>query len=154
AGDARGAVGAYLQALRADRHHPLAQAARARLGSPTLVRVTAAEGRRLAASARGDDLVSAWLLPGDGDAVGGVAKRRLRQALLADRATAPFLRLAQVPVERWPLWQAPLKRPDEMLLALGLWHEGATAVREHFPLSDPALAFTAALLLSRAGETH
>src|SRR5262249_19121340 len=138
AGDARGAVGAYLQALRADRHHPLAQAARARLDDPALLRVTAALGRRLAASARVHGLGSAWLLLGDGDDAGAVAKRRLRQALLADRATAPFLRLAQVPVERWPLWQAPLKRPDEMLLALGLWHEGATAVREHFPLADPA----------------
>ncbi|HZF10959.1 MAG TPA: lytic transglycosylase domain-containing protein [Thermoanaerobaculia bacterium] len=152
--DSRGAVGAYLQVLRADLHHPLARAAVARLNSLSLLRVTAAEGRRLAASSRVDDLGAAWLLLGDDDVVGAVAKRKLRQALLADRITAPFLRLAEVPVERWPLWQAPLQRPDEMLLALGLWHEGAPAVREHFPLADPALAYTAATLLARAGETH
>jgi soluble lytic murein transglycosylase len=153
-GDLRGAVGAYLFTLRADLHHPLARSARARLGSPALARATAAEGRRLTASARADDLVSAWLLLGDADPVGAVAKRKLRQALLADRGTAPFLRLAEVPVERWPLWQAPLRRPDEMLLALGLWKEGASAVRQHFPLADPALAFTAALHLAKAGETR
>ncbi|HEV7518616.1 MAG TPA: transglycosylase SLT domain-containing protein, partial [Thermoanaerobaculia bacterium] len=153
-GDLRGAVGAYLDALRADLHHPLSQAAVARLGTPVLARATAAEGRRLAASRRAEDLVSAWLLLGDDDPVGAVAKRRLRQALAADKGTAPFLRLAEVPIERWPLWQAPLKRPEEMLLALGLWHEGAPAVREHFPLADPSLAFTGALALARAGETR
>ena len=31
----------------------------------------------------------------------------------------------------------PLARPEEMLLALGVWHEGAPAMRAHFPLSDP-----------------
>jgi soluble lytic murein transglycosylase len=154
AGDLRGAVGAYLGALRADLHHPLSQSARARLGSPALARVTAAEGRRLAASRRTEDLAAAWLLLGDDDAVGTVAKRKLRQALAADKGTAPYLRLAEVPVERWPLWQAALRRPDEMLLVLGLWHEGAPAVRQHFPLADPALAFTGALALSHAGETH
>jgi soluble lytic murein transglycosylase len=154
AGDLRGAVGAYLGALRADLHHPLSRAALARLDTPPLARAAAAEGRRLAASPRPDDLVSAWLLLGDDDPVGTVAKRKLRQALLADKIAAPYLRLAEVPVERWPLWQATLKRPDEMLLALGLWHEGAPAVRQYFPLADPALAFTGALVLSRAGETR
>jgi soluble lytic murein transglycosylase len=153
-GDLRGAVGAYLFALRFDLHHPLARSARARLSSPSLARVTAAEGRRLSASPRADDLVSAWLLLGEDDPVGAVAKRKLRQALLADHSTAPFLRLAEVPVERWPLWQAPLGRPEEILLALGLWREGAPAVRQYFPLADPALAFTAALHLAHVGETH
>jgi soluble lytic murein transglycosylase len=153
-GDLRRAVGAYLGALRADLHHPLSQSALVRLASPPLARATAAEGRRLAASSRADDLVSAWLLLGDSDPVGAVAKRKLRQSLAADRGTAPFLRLAEVPVERWPLWQSPLTSPEEMLLALGLGHEGAPVVRAYFPLSDPSLAFTGALLLSRAGETR
>jgi peptidoglycan lytic transglycosylase len=154
AGNLRGAVAAYLAALRADLHHPLSRAALVRLGSPALARTAAAEGRHLAASPRADDLAAAWILLGEESSAGAGAKRKLRQALLADRATAPYLRLAAVPVERWPLWQAPLDKPAELLLALGLWQEGAAAVREHFPLSDPALAFTAALLLARSGETR
>ncbi|MFP5289079.1 MAG: lytic transglycosylase domain-containing protein, partial [Thermoanaerobaculia bacterium] len=42
--------------------------------------------------------------------------------------------------------------PEERLLALGILHEGAPAVLRHFPLSDPALAYTGSQLLSRAGE--
>jgi len=39
-----------------------------------------------------------------------------------------------------------------MLLALGIWHEGAPAIGEHFPLSDPSLAFTGGTLLARGGD--
>ena len=72
--------------------------------------------------------------------------------LAADRIAAPYLRLAEVPVRRWPLWRGELERPEEMLLALGLWQDGAPAVRDHFPLSNPSLAFTGGLLLARGGE--
>jgi soluble lytic murein transglycosylase len=147
------AVARYLDVLRADPYHPLARAARARLASETLARVTAAEGRRLAAAGRVDDLYGAWLLlGGDPGGAGRAAQRRLEQLLLADRRAAPFLRLAEVPVRRWPLWDQPLARPEEALLALGAWHEGAPAVRDLFPLSDPSLAFTGGLLLARGGE--
>ncbi|HEY0514998.1 MAG TPA: transglycosylase SLT domain-containing protein [Thermoanaerobaculia bacterium] len=145
------AVARYLEVLRTDPHHPLARAARTRLAAEPLARIAAAEGRRLAAAGGIADLHGAWLLLGD-DPAGRAAQRRLEQALLADRATAPYLRLAQVPVRRWPLWRAPLVRPAEMLLALGAWHQGAPAIRANFPLSDPALAFTGALLLARGGE--
>jgi soluble lytic murein transglycosylase len=60
--------------------------------------------------------------------------------------------LAEVPVRRWPLWDGDLTRPEEMLLALGIWHDAAPAVSVHFPLSDPSLAFTGGLLLERGGE--
>jgi soluble lytic murein transglycosylase len=39
-----------------------------------------------------------------------------------------------------------------MLLALGLWHDGAPVVRTHFPLSDPSLAYTGCRLLVSGGE--
>jgi soluble lytic murein transglycosylase len=149
------AVARYLDVLRADPYHPLARAARARLAGEPLARLTAAEGRRLAAAGRADDLYGAWLLLGGGGDPGGAgraAQRRLEQILLADRRAAPFLRLAEVPVRRWPLWNEPLARPEEALVALGVWHEGAPAVRDLFPLSDPSLAFTGGLLLARGGE--
>ncbi|HEX5758805.1 MAG TPA: lytic transglycosylase domain-containing protein, partial [Thermoanaerobaculia bacterium] len=59
-----------------------------------------------------------------------------------------------VPVERWPLWDEPLGLPEELLLGLGLWREGAPAIPERFPPVDPSLALTGATLLARAGETR
>ncbi|HEY2289134.1 MAG TPA: transglycosylase SLT domain-containing protein, partial [Thermoanaerobaculia bacterium] len=56
------------------------------------------------------------------------------------------------PVRSWPLWDKPLTKPEEMLLALGVWHSDSAAIRTHFPLSDPPLGFTGALLLARGGD--
>jgi soluble lytic murein transglycosylase len=147
------AVAAYLEALRADLYHPLSRAAATRLAVEPLAGEARTAGRRLAGSRRAQDLFDAWLLLGPNDAAGRLAEKRLRALLLADPATAPFLRMSEVPIEAWPLWTATLRRPEEMLLALGVWHEGAPAVREHFPPSDPALALTGSLLLARTGET-
>ena len=149
--DLRGAVLRYVDLLRADPNHPLARSARARLDSAPLARVADAEGRRLASSRLATDVYAAWLLLGD-DPAGQSARRKLEQMLAADRSTAPYLRLAEVPVRRWPLWRGGIARPEEMLLALGLWQDGAPAVRDHFPLSNPSLAFTGGLLLARGGE--
>jgi soluble lytic murein transglycosylase len=147
----RVAVARYLEVLRTDSHHPLARAAQARLAAAPLARPAEAEGRSLAASRTLDDVYGAWLLLGGG-AAGEATQRKLERMLLADRLAAPYLRLAEVPVRRWPLWKADLSTPEEMLLALGLWQEGSPAVREHFPLSDPSLGFTGGLLLARGGE--
>lgn len=146
------AVSAYLDALRLDLWHPLSQAALRRLAAPSLARAAESEGRRLAKASDPASLYGAWILLGSDDPAGLAARRRLREVLLADRITKPFLRLYQVPVESWPLWKKSLNRPEETLLALGLWSEGATAVRTHFPASDPALAYTGSLLLARYGE--
>jgi|GEM_PF-492430 len=147
------AVTAYLAALRADLYHPLSRAAAARLAVEPLAGEARTAGRRLAASRHVQDLYDAWLLLGPRDPDGQLAERRLRTQLLADPATAPFLRMSEVPIDSWPLWTATLHRPQEMLLALGVWHDGAPAVREHFPPAEPALALTGSLLLARTGET-
>ncbi|MFL6262249.1 MAG: transglycosylase SLT domain-containing protein [Thermoanaerobaculia bacterium] len=145
------AVARYLDVLRADPGHPLARAARTRLAAEPLARAAAAEGRRLAGSGHPNDVYGAWLLLGN-DPAGRVAQRRLEQMLLADRRAAPFLRLAEVPVRRWPLWDRTLSKPEEMLLALGVWHGGAAAIGSYFPLSDPPLGFTGARLLAQGGD--
>lgn len=85
--------------------------------------------------------------------MGRTARGKLLALLTADQAASPFLRLAAVPVRKWPLWQGSLDRPEEVLLALGIWHEGAPAVAEHFPASVPSLALTGSRLMARAGET-
>lgn len=149
--DLRGAVLRYVDLMRTDPDHPLVRSARARLESAPLARVADAEGRRLASSHLMTEVYDAWLLL-DGSPPGKDVQRKLEQMLAADRSAAPYLRLAEVPVRRWPLWKSELDSPEEMLLAMGLWHDGAPAVRAHFPLSNPSLAFTGALLLARGGE--
>lgn len=152
-GDAPAAVASYLEAMRLDLYHPLSQAARDRLGRlEPLARAAAAEGRRLAASSKFEDLYGAWLLLGNATETGKSTWFRVRNALLADPKRAPLVKLIEVPVRAWPLWEAPLRRPEEKLLALGILHEGAPAVRQHFPVSEPSLAFTGSRLLSRGGE--
>jgi soluble lytic murein transglycosylase len=148
----RRAVARYVEVLRSDPQHPLARAARERLAVEPLARAAAAEGRSLAASNNPGDVYSAWLLLDAGDPARDAAQRKLERMLSADRFAAPYLRLAEVPVRRWPLWKADLSQPEETLLALGVWHEGAAAVREHFPLSQPSLAFTGGQLLARGGD--
>ena len=147
------AVTAYLAALRADLYHPLSRAAATRLAVEPLAGEARTAGRRLAVSRHLQDLYDAWLLLGSDDPAGQLAERRLRAQLLADPATAPFLRMSELPIDAWPLWTATLRRPQELLLALGVWHEGAPAVRELFPPTQPALALTGSLLLARTGET-
>ncbi|HVT57833.1 MAG TPA: lytic transglycosylase domain-containing protein [Thermoanaerobaculia bacterium] len=152
-GDGAGAVSAYLLGLRTDPFHPLSQAALARLAREPLAASAATLGRKLGASRRPEELSSAWLLLGNADAAGRLAERKLRTLLAADQEAAPYLRMNEVPVASWPLWASPPRRPQEMLLALGAWHDGAAAARDHFPAADPSLAFTGSLLLARTGET-
>lgn len=146
--DPRQAVSRYLEVIRSEPYHPLARAALARLAAGPLNATADAEGRRLAASGRIEDLQGAWLLLGADDSAGRTAQLKLEQKLLADRAAAPYLKLADVPVRRWPLWSRHLIRPEEMLLALGIWRDGAPAVRAHFPVADPNLAYTGCRLLA------
>lgn len=153
-GEPAAAVGQYLRIALRDRFHPLAVDARRRLDGPGLVGVARAHGRRLAASLQPDDLYGAWLLLGEGSPAGRAALDRLRASLATDRTLAAVLTLAPVPVRRWPLWTTPLREPEDLLLALGIWGEGAPAVGRHFPLTDPDLAYTGSLLLARAGETR
>jgi soluble lytic murein transglycosylase len=150
--DAPAAIASYLEAMRLDLYHPLSQAARDRLGSELLARTAALEGRRLAASSKFEDLYGGWLLLGNATDAGKACWFRARDALMADPKRAPLVKLVEVPVRAWPLWEAPLRRPEEKLLALGILHEGAPAVRQYFPLSDPSLAYTGCRLLSRGGE--
>lgn len=144
------AVGAYLDLLRGAPYHPLARSAWNRLAQGSLAAVTLAEGRRLAALNRVEDLYGAWLILRGPEAQ--EARGKLAQRLAADPAAAHYLTLAPAPVARWPLWSRPLDSPEEKLLALGAWHEGASRIAAHFPPSDPALAFRGADLLARGGD--
>jgi soluble lytic murein transglycosylase len=150
--DADGAIRAYLEAASQDYFHPHAQLGLLRLQAPALAAAADAYGRRLAAAGR--EPFQAWILLGD-DPQGRAARRLFESRVARLESTGqPPLPSTTVPIDQWSLWSAPLVQPEELLLALGLFGEGAPAVSRHFPLTEPPLAFTAALELARAGRTR
>lgn len=153
AGRERVAAAHFAQLLRADPFHPLAVDARALLAQPPLAAAARTLAGQLAASEQLDDQVTAWLLY-DATPRGEALRARLVARLTNDEAAAPFLQLTAVPIADWPLWEASLREPEEKLLALGIWREGASAVLRHFPVTQPDLAFTGSLRLAEAGAPH
>ncbi len=148
------AVAAYLTSIRAAPYHPLAQAARLRLRQSELAKVARSEALRLSRGSRESDLYAAWLLLGGIDPDGRRALQKLASRLARDPAAGPFLRMGPAPIERWVLWKSSSAGPEQELLALGLWDEGAAVISRFFPVSSPDLAFTGSLLLARSGQTR
>ncbi len=148
------AVSNYLELIRRDPYSPLALAARRRLVGPSLAPVAAVTAQRLVDSKRVRDLYDGWLLFGESHPLGRKARANLARTLLADREVAPFLRLTRVATAEWPLWNRPriAATPEEALLALGLWQDGAPRAGELFARGEPNLAFTAMLELERSGQ--
>lgn len=147
------AVGHYLRLARDATYHPLALDARARMARPPLLASAAALAATKRGSARGDDRRDAWLLLPAGDPGREPLRQMLYQRYARDPELAPWLRLAPVAPESWPLWQAPHPTAEDRLLALGGWGEvGLDTVLRHFPLRDVALSFTAAQRLAAAGD--
>jgi soluble lytic murein transglycosylase len=146
------AIGHYVSAYTADPFDPVARAAVARLTSAALAAPADARARELAASNGTSDLTAGWLLLGDDDPAGLQARQRLERRLRSNPETGPFFAPIPAPPVGWPLWQGALRRPEEMLLALGVWNESAGTVLRYFPVSDVPLGVTASMLLARAGE--
>jgi soluble lytic murein transglycosylase-like protein len=148
------AVEFYTRALAQNPYHPFAQAARRHLAAPEFQGARKNHVRRLAASSDIDDLYAAWLLLAK-DAprrrqIGHTLETRLR----AEPAAVTFLDLERAPITEWSLWKNPLKRPEELLLALGIFDEGAALVLRHFPVATPALAVSGSFMLSHSGAIH
>ena len=151
-GRAEQALALYLRAMRADLYHPLGQAAAARL-TGELGELARQRARRQAASESSRELYEAWLVLGDRAPDGQAARRKLLALLERDPRVVTLRQTRLVPPREWPLWQSRLRHPEEMLLALGLWQQGAPAVMRHFPVSDLSLAYTGSRLLSEGGRT-
>ena len=149
------AVTHYLNAVRVNPYDPFGTAALGRLTTGSLAQVARAAAARLASSNRHDDLYASWLILGDSHLQGNRARSKLEQRLWSDQAAIPYLRMAREPTADWPLWQAQLRQqPEEMLLALGIFEEGASVVLQHFPVAEPRLAFTGSVMLAQSGETR
>jgi soluble lytic murein transglycosylase len=141
------AVDRYLDLLGRRPFHPLATAARRRLAEPALAATARRRGLALAASDEARSLHGAWSLLGEGAPEGAEARRRALDRYRGDRSTTVWVGWTPVPVAEWPLWQRESERPDELLLALGLFPEGAGAISRNFPSSDLRLSFTGAAAL-------
>ncbi len=152
-GKSGAAVDRYIAAVRRNPYNPFGRAALERLASDRLGPVARARASRLAGSTELVDLYASWLLLGDSESQGRRARHRLETLLWDDQKVLPYLRLAREPTADWPLWQATLRRPEEMLLALGIFEEGASVVLHHFPVAEPGLAFTGGVVLAQSGET-
>lgn len=150
ADDPEAAVALFLEAVRADPYHPLAFAAVGRLRQPPLGSESRSAAARLGASDRLQDLDLAWRITPEGDPSRIDAWRRMLERAAAQRSRE--LELAPVDPRDWPLWEREPSSPEERFLALGLWEEGSSVALSHFPMSEPALALTAALALARAGQ--
>lgn len=153
AGDRGGAVLTLAGAIRREPGTPFSEAARERLEMPGLAPTARELGGRLAASDRTEDLLTAAILLGERHPRSAAVWATLAQRFAQDPGAAPFLRFTPVPVRAWPLWSGSHSRPEEVLLALGLFDEGAPAVARYFPVSSPSLALTAGHHLAEAGAT-
>ncbi len=154
AGRPGAAVDHYVAASRVDPHQPFGRASLERLSAGRLRPAAMTRAARLAASDQPADLYASWLLLGDGQSQGRRARHQLEKRLWDDQKITPYLRLAPEPTADWPLWQATLRRPEEMLLALGIFEEGSSVVLRHFPVAQPELAFTGGIVLAQSGDTQ
>ncbi len=142
----------YLEVLTDNPYHPLALAAHRRLVGPELAATTLAQARRIASGSNTAGLYSAILLLPADDADARSARERLISRLASKPAARSFLQATLTDPADWPLWKASLARPEELLLALGLWGEGEPAMLKHFSIAEPDLGLTAVDLLERAGS--
>ncbi len=148
--DPREAVDRYIATAVEDAYHPLARAALRRLAEPPLAEAALTRALRLASSSRTNDLYGAWLVLGESRAEGAAALGRLESRLAGDAKARTYLEIAAQPPAEWPIWEARLTQPEELLLALGVWDQGASVVLKHFPATDPSLAFTGGRILAHA----
>ena len=151
-GEPNEAIEFYLDALERDYYHPIAQQALARLDRDDLRMAALSLGRRFARDGRRP--FATWVLLGAQSADGRKAFERMQASAAARSRSRSIAPTTAVAVESWPLWQKPATSVDDLLLGLGIWSESGAAVDRHFPLSQPNLAFTAALELQRAGRVR
>jgi soluble lytic murein transglycosylase len=132
----------YVDAQRERPFHPLALAARVRMGLPAYRKLAGEMGAAAANGATIEQSQAAWFLLGGERPAALAARARALAALTASPSAAVWVRWVPVPVVDWPLFRAALTRPEEKLLALGLFREGSPAIARHFPASRRELAFT------------
>lgn len=151
-GHPEAAVERYLAALSEDPAEAFGTAARRHLESAALAPLAHRRAKELAGSDAPGDLYRAWLLLQPGTLLHRRTEAALHKSIARNSAAASFLGLQVEPTAAWPLWQAEMARPQEMLVGLGLFDEGAAEILRHFPVTQPDLAFTGSVVLARSGD--
>lgn len=154
AGDPSAAIDAYLRTIRRDYFDPMSQLAMVRLATPGLA--AAAQARADASGNDSSRWFDSWILLGvqPSDPRREELRARLEQRFVRDHPDQHVVSSLPVPVDSWPIWSATLTEPEDQLLALGIWSEGAGAALRHFPVARPDLALTASRHLEAAGRTR
>ncbi len=155
------AVEHFAALIERDVFHPLSQSVMGRLkraevddSESRLPEAAERYAKRRAGGTTTSDLTRAALLFDAESRDSQRARGGLEVLLRRDARAADFLDLAPVPVAEWPLWQSSLSSPEEQLLALGVWEEGAAVVRRHFPIARHALALSASQRLIASGRVR
>ncbi len=149
-GNVGDALERYLRLLRRDFFHPLSQSARSRFSHPALA--ASVQARKKLRLSRGDRPSEALVLLDKGHDAREAAKAELQRRLAAENRGRQIAPRRVTPVANWPLFGAPMVQPEDLLLALGIFSDGAAATARHFPMTDPPLALAAAKELVRAGR--
>lgn len=148
------AVRHYLAAALRDPYHPLSRAGLLRLREGELATAAQKEGRRRAGLPTPQDRFGAWLLLGDADPVGRLAKKQLLELYGGHPEYGRFFRPAPTQLGAWPLWRNPNQDAETMLLALGLFDEGAAAARRSVAGAGPELALAVAHRLAEVDQNY
>lgn len=148
------AAASYLALLRRRPFHPLAISAQRRLASSRLQGAREALATELLAegSTRGDHAL--WLLDGGVGARAEAARERSVAALLRIQGASRWLGNPIEAATAWPIWQQPLDRPEERMLALGLTDGGLAAIAGLPPSARRAMTLAIADLAARRGDAQ
>lgn len=145
------AVDRYRAVLARDPFHPLSLAARERLAQSPLDRVAQAKAQELQSSSQTADLRDAWLLLGpEGSNAGEIAQRLIDRWSRSSRIR-PYLEMEATRTEEWRIWEQRLRKPEQILLALGIAETPSRVLKSSFPLDDTGLALAGSRLLSSNG---
>jgi soluble lytic murein transglycosylase len=151
-GDTDRAIHELTLSLTDAPYHPIARAARRALLTDPLASATVRAGEKLSWSDDPADLERAWMILGDSHRRGQIAFEELLGAWKKNPQAAELLAFQPIPPADWPLWTRSMTSGDEALLALGIFHEGARAIPQAFPVSEPTLALTGSHLLVQSGQ--
>lgn len=141
----------YLSLMNSDPFHPLAQIAETRLLEGDLKPAARARAQQLAESDQTTDLLHAWLLLPESDPASSKLQEQLLDRWSKSNRTGPYLEMQALPPARWTVWKKQVRRPEDLLLALGIVESMSSSVRGSFPLDNTNLALAGSELLTSAG---
>jgi soluble lytic murein transglycosylase-like protein len=113
--------------------------------------VALAEGRRLASIDQTPTLYGAWLLLGNDHPQGRASRDHLLRHLEQSSRSRQFLEMKKLPPSEWSIWSEEPRKPEELLLTLGILEHMFPAMYRHFPLADLSSGLTGAQMLAQSG---